>query len=90
MLCGEVISVSVAVSANAFRSTFIASSLTNIQSVLKVTLPRVYSFTPLFNLKYINNTIQNDEEGLQKLFKLLSSTFNAHLMSSGNNNSVFR
>jgi hypothetical protein len=34
----------------------------------------------------MNNTIPSDKEGLQKLFKLLSSTFNAHLTSSDNHN----
>jgi hypothetical protein len=59
-----------------------------LQGVLKVALPRVYSSsdTPLFNLKYINNTIQSDKERLQKLFKLLFNMFNAHLTSSDNHN----
>jgi hypothetical protein len=44
------------------------------------------NFSPLLHLKYINNTIQSDKLGVQKLFKLLSSMFNAHLTSSDNHN----
>jgi hypothetical protein len=61
--------------------------------VLKVALPRVHSSSetlPLFDSKLFNNTIQSDKDGLQKIFKLLSSMFDVHLTSSHNHNFVFR
>jgi hypothetical protein len=54
---------------------------TDIQSVLKVALPRIYSSseTPLFNLKYINNTIQSDKKKDYKNFSNCCAACSMHI-----------